>query len=82
MCRVPSIRSFIRFRVRRNVDLPQPDGPIRAATEHSGITTATSYRARVEPYQNDSPRTSNFGRTPFRSDSSRPVTLRSERMAE
>ena len=28
--RAPSIRSFIRFRQRRNVVLPQPDGPIRA----------------------------------------------------
>ena len=28
--RAPGIRSFIRFRQRRNVDLPQPDGPISA----------------------------------------------------
>ena len=26
------IVSFIRFSVRRNVDLPQPDGPMRAVT--------------------------------------------------
>ncbi len=28
--RVPAMVSFIRFNVRRNVDLPQPDGPISA----------------------------------------------------
>ena len=27
------IRSFIRFKHRNKVDLPQPDGPIRAVTE-------------------------------------------------
>ena len=30
--RVPSIRSFIRFSNRRKVDLPQPEGPIKAVT--------------------------------------------------
>ncbi len=28
-----SIRSFIRFRHRRSVDFPQPEGPMRAVTE-------------------------------------------------
>ncbi len=30
--RAPSMVSFIRLRQRRNVDLPQPDGPIMAST--------------------------------------------------
>ena len=30
--RAPGTRSFIRFSVLRNVDLPQPDGPISAVT--------------------------------------------------
>ncbi len=30
--RADSIVSFIRFRQRMNVDLPQPDGPISAMT--------------------------------------------------
>jgi hypothetical protein len=34
--RAPSTRSFIRLRQRRKVDLPQPDGPIRAVTCRRG----------------------------------------------
>ena len=30
--RVPGMMSFIRFSVRRNVLLPQPDGPMNAVT--------------------------------------------------
>ena len=30
--RVPGMMSFIRFSVRRNVLLPQPDGPMNADT--------------------------------------------------
>jgi hypothetical protein len=29
--------SFIRFKQRRYVDLPQPDGPMKAVTDFSGI---------------------------------------------
>jgi hypothetical protein len=29
---VPGIVSFIRFRQRKKVDLPHPDGPIKAVT--------------------------------------------------
>jgi hypothetical protein len=32
----PSIRSFIRLRERRRVDLPQPEGPMMAVTEPGG----------------------------------------------
>jgi hypothetical protein len=30
--RVLSMRSFMRFRQRRSVDLPQPEGPMKAVT--------------------------------------------------
>ena len=42
--RVPSIRSFMRFSVRRNVDLPQPDGPISAVTWRSGNVMLMSFK--------------------------------------
>ncbi len=32
VCRTPGIDSFIRFRVRKKVDLPHPEGPINAVT--------------------------------------------------
>ena len=32
------IKPFIRFSVFRNVDLPQPDGPMRAVMLCSGIS--------------------------------------------
>src|SRR5690348_10091898 len=82
ICLAPSICSFMRFRLRKNVDLPQPDGPIKATTEHSGMVSETSYSACVSPYQNDRFRTSNFDRTPLRSGGSRPTMLLSERIAE
>ena len=43
--RTSSIRSFIRFRQRRNVDLPQPDGPISAVTSCRGKSMVMSNRA-------------------------------------
>src|SRR6476661_4908543 len=49
--RVPSIRSFIRFRHRRNVDLPQPDGPIRARTDFSRTVRSISNSACLVGYQ-------------------------------
>ena len=73
----------MRLRQRRKVDLPQPDGPIRAITERSGIVNGESNRACFVPYQNDSFRTSNFVRHPrLRWSGLRPVRLRSEMMAE
>jgi hypothetical protein len=33
--RAPTTRSFIRFRVRRTVVLPQPDGPMNAVISFS-----------------------------------------------
>ena len=44
--RAPSIRSFIRFRQRRNVVLPQPDGPISAVISFFRIGRLMSRTAR------------------------------------
>src|SRR5947209_7184656 len=80
--RVPSIRSFMRLRARRNVDLPQPDGPIRATTERSGMFSEMSCRACLAPYQKDRWRTANFDTAPGLVVGWRPTMLRSEMMAE
>ena len=40
----------MRFSVRRNVDLPQPEGPIKAVICRSGMATDTSWRAWFCPY--------------------------------
>ena len=50
MC-VPSIRSFIRFMQRRKVDLPQPDGPMKAVILFLAMLRFTSVRAWKSPYQ-------------------------------
>ena len=50
-CRVCGISSFNRFTERRNVLLPQPEGPISAVTARRGIATLTSNSAWVRPYQ-------------------------------
>src|SRR5260370_8533473 len=81
-CRVPSIRSFMRLSKRRKVDFPQPDGPMRAVTDRSGMARLMSNRAWLTPYQNDRPWTSNFMRDRVRSGDSRPFIVRSEMMAE
>ncbi len=44
--RAPAMTSCIRLRVRRNVDLPQPDGPISAVTERGSMIMLTSSTAR------------------------------------
>src|SRR5262245_35147855 len=81
-CLAPSIRSFMRLRTRRNVDLPQPDGPIMATTDRSGMSREMSNRAWLGPYQNDRPWTLNLARTPCKSGGLRPTVVRSEIMAE
>ena len=48
---MPGTRSFIRSRVFRKVDLPQPEGPMRAVTCFSGMSTLTFFSAWVGPYQ-------------------------------
>ena len=41
--------SCMRFRQRRIVDFPQPDGPMIAVTASWGIATETSFTAGVSP---------------------------------
>ena len=72
----------MRLSERRKVDLPQPDGPISATTDRSGMFSEMSQSACFLPYQNDIPLTRNLFRTPGLAETSRPFRLRSERMAE
>src|SRR5262245_15924519 len=72
----------MRLRVRRKVDLPQPDGPIRAITEHSGMISEMSHRACLGPYQKFRLRTANLAFVAGPGVICRPVWLRSEMMAE
>ena len=44
-----SIRSFIRFRQRRRVDLPQPEGPMNAVTRRSSMSIEMSCRTWLSP---------------------------------
>jgi hypothetical protein len=41
--------SFIRFSVRRNVLLPQPDGPMKAVTTFGLMRIEMSCSARLSP---------------------------------
>ena len=41
--------SFIRFSVRRNVLLPQPDGPMNAVTSLVGMAMLMFSSARLAP---------------------------------
>src|SRR4029077_9502123 len=59
--RVLRISSFNRFTERRNVLLPQPEGPIRAVTARRGVENVTSTSACVAPYQKLYVRTSMMG---------------------
>ncbi len=45
--------SCIRFRIRRNVDLPQPDGPISAVTRRAGMVSETRSRTLRSPNHAD-----------------------------
>ena len=47
--RQPSMRSFMRLRQRRSVDLPQPDGPMNAVTLPAGMSSVMSFRAWWSP---------------------------------
>jgi hypothetical protein len=53
--RVPSIKSFIRFRQRSNVLLPQPLGPMSAVLRRAAMATLTSNSACLPLYQKFSP---------------------------
>ena len=47
--RVPGMMSFIRLSVRRNVLLPQPDGPMNAVTWLAWMSMVMSWSARLAP---------------------------------
>src|SRR5258705_11347119 len=49
--RVPAMTSCMRLRVRMNVDLPQPDGPMSAVTCLGSSESVTPSMAFVLPYQ-------------------------------
>ncbi len=51
--RTPSIRSFRRLMQRSSVDLPQPEGPMKAVICFSGISIEISFSAFLSPYQSD-----------------------------
>src|SRR3954453_16016933 len=72
----------MRVKSRRKVDLPQPEGQIKAVTERSGTSRPMSNSACLEPYQNDSPATLNLERWPALSGALRPPMPLSEMMAE
>jgi hypothetical protein len=45
----PEISSCMRLMERRNVDLPQPDGPMRAVTLFGLMRMLTPFTARKDP---------------------------------
>ena len=47
--RPPGTTSCIRFRVRRNVDLPQPEGPMKAVTDRGSTVRDTPSTALKSP---------------------------------
>src|SRR5256885_2039190 len=57
-CRIPGIRSLSRLMDRRNVDLPHPEGPMRAVTERGGTDSEIVWSACFFPYQKEKSRAS------------------------
>ena len=47
--RVPSTRSLMRLRVRRNVLFPHPEGPMSAVTRPAGMAAVTWRSAWARP---------------------------------
>ena len=47
--RAEGIVSFIRLSVRRKVDLPQPEGPMKAVTNSLGMSIETASIAFLLP---------------------------------
>ena len=45
----PGMTSCMRLRVRSTVDLPQPEGPMKAVTERGLICISTPSTARKSP---------------------------------
>ena len=52
------ISAFRRLIARRNVDFPQPEGPMNALTDRGGIVRSMSNSACFFPYQNEKARAS------------------------
>ena len=51
-------KSHMRLNVRSSVDLPQPDGPMKAVQRFLGMERSMPLRAWKSPYQRLRPRTS------------------------
>ena len=49
--RTPGTRSFMRFRVFKKVDFPQPEGPISAVISRSPTSSEMLFSALKSPYQ-------------------------------
>ena len=49
--RTPGTRSFMRLSVFRKVDLPQPEGPMRAVISRSPTSSEIFFSALKSPYQ-------------------------------
>ena len=47
----PGTSSCMRLSSRKNVDLPQPEGPIKAVTSPAGMTSVTPSKTRWSPNQ-------------------------------
>ena len=45
----PGMTSCIRFRVRSTVDLPHPDGPMKAVTDRGSMVIDTFFTAWKSP---------------------------------
>ena len=45
----PPVGSSSRFRLRRNVDLPEPEGPMTTTTSPRSMSTVTPSRALMAP---------------------------------
>src|SRR6266550_6660457 len=56
--RTPGIRSLSLLIDLRNVDLPQPDGPMRAVTDRGGTAIEMFLSACFFPYQKEKSRAS------------------------
>jgi hypothetical protein len=60
VARAPGVTSCMRFRQRKNVDFPQPDGPMIAVTRRSGMRILMFLIAWNAPKYASSPDTSSF----------------------
>ena len=49
--RTDSTKSHMRLKVRSSVDLPQPEGPMKAVARFLGISRLTPLSAWKSPYQ-------------------------------